>query len=390
MFRPQKSGPSRNRRLILAWGAPRSLMHRMSSRPELRAQTSLRGIAALTVFIAHAEFYRLFPQAPLFQKIYNVFFWHNVAVDLFFELSGFILCYVYLSKPFTWTQYAMARFSRIYPLYLAGIAAYLVMNTAAWIKTGVLSQGLTFGTLFTNLFLVQCWPLLPTFTSINQPTWSISVEVFLYLFLFPILCLSQRHVSPRLKMALVVLPVTLLACIYLFGDPMLRLGGAPLSPYRGILCFTSGFFMCTLGLASGFAGIPKKIEFGVLLVMLGCLLFQFPLNRSYAVLGFPFLAYFTADALSLSTRLLDIPLLCWLGDLSYSIYVWHYPMIKAVTLALGLRTVGQSENLQTPPSTAHSLLYMAVLVIAVLTISHLSHFYFERPVAKWLRRGRKP
>lgn len=357
----------------------------MSSRPEIPAQTALRGIAALTVFIAHAEFFHLFPQAPSLQTMYGVFLWQNPAVDLFFELSGFILCYVYLLQPFTWQKYALARFARIYPVYLAALLSFLLMNVLAWMKTGIFSSGTTWTSVLSNLLLVQCWPGLPHVRSINQPTWSISVEVFLYIFLFPALCFIQKYMTQGVKLVFAIVPALILAGIYILGYQWDNVVASPLSPVRGILCFTSGFFVCTLGLEQGFTGVSKKIELIVLLLLFSCLLFRFPLGHAYAVLGFPFLVYFTADTSSFSARLFAFPLLIWLGDLSYSIYVWHLPLIQVVSLLTGMRQAGQGHEFLTHPSLLHALLYMTVLVVVILTISHLSHYYFEKPVARWLR-----
>ena len=56
---------------------------------EIKAHTGLRGIAALAVFLGHAEFDHVWPGALWLSGIYSFFYWQNPAVDLFFMLSGF-------------------------------------------------------------------------------------------------------------------------------------------------------------------------------------------------------------------------------------------------------------------------------------------------------------
>ena len=361
----------------------------MPSRPDLPAQTALRGLAAFTVFIAHAHFDWLFPQFPHLGRAYQIFSWQANGVDLFFELSGFILCYVYLFTDFRWKDYALARFARIYPVYLLTLLFFLSLNLLAYLKTGTFTSETTPQIVISNLLLIQDWPPFSEIYSLNEPTWSISIEVFLYIYLFPTLCLLQKRLAEKTKMALAILPIVLLCALYGL-DAYFQAPVVPFlkGPVRGICCFSSGFFLCSVGLVRGFRTMPRTFEIALLLVAVGSLLFEFPLPHSCADLTFPFLVYFTADLGSLTSRMLGFPLLCWLGDLSYSIYVWHWPLIKALGVLLGMRTLGHSQLRH--DSVGRSLLYAITLVGLTLVVSHLSHYYFEMPVGRWLRRiGKK-
>src|SRR5580658_1566025 len=150
---------------------------------EIKAHTGLRGIAALSVFLGHAGFDRLWEGAAWFGGLYSFFYWQNPAVDLFFMLSGFILNYVYLKgRKIDWRGYFSARFARICPLYYAGLLAILAMNYGAVRLGHPASLDFKPSILLPNLVMLQEWPI-PGFgfqTSVNTPSWSISVEVFLY------------------------------------------------------------------------------------------------------------------------------------------------------------------------------------------------------------------
>jgi peptidoglycan/LPS O-acetylase OafA/YrhL len=58
------------------------------TKPELKALTGVRGVTAIVVALAH---FRIMLPANL----HMLYMWHNAAVDLFFVLSGFTLCYAY-------------------------------------------------------------------------------------------------------------------------------------------------------------------------------------------------------------------------------------------------------------------------------------------------------
>ena len=86
------------------------------SRPELRALTGLRGVAALTVVLAHFR-----PLLPYDAQVF--FLWQNAAVDLFFCLSGFTLSYVYSRERFRFSSYLTARIARVYTFYVLTLFA---------------------------------------------------------------------------------------------------------------------------------------------------------------------------------------------------------------------------------------------------------------------------
>ena len=105
----------------------------------------------------------------------------SLAVSFFFELSGFILTYVYPELE-TWEQrgrFLLARFARIWPAHLAAFGLlWLLLQTPAQFPTRYASVGL--GIL--NLSLVQGWvPVWNVFFSFNPVSWTISTEFFFYL-----------------------------------------------------------------------------------------------------------------------------------------------------------------------------------------------------------------
>ena len=172
--------------------------------------TGLRGIAAITVFIAHGRFYEM---VPSLRPLLIFFEWHSLAVDLFFMLSGFVLVHVYSARFDSgvdrfWGPYFMARIARVVPLYLATLAACLGIFGAGSLVLGKWPSHVTWDVVATNLALLQNWPGL-FHISLNIPSWSLSVEVFCYILVMPVALLMHRLL--RRSATILVLIALLLA-----------------------------------------------------------------------------------------------------------------------------------------------------------------------------------
>ncbi len=107
------------------------------------------------------------------------------AVSFFFVLSGFILTYVHprlapgQRAPFLW-----ARLARVWPAHLS---AFLLLVGIFGFARGNAAGPLSASVVAANLSLLQAWiPLRRFFFSFNGVSWSVSVEAFFYL-TFPFL-----------------------------------------------------------------------------------------------------------------------------------------------------------------------------------------------------------
>ncbi len=146
--------------------------------------TFTRFIAALTVVFFHygANVYPL-NTYPL-NKLLLI---GPISVSYFFALSGFIMALVYYRPHtvyFDKVSYWIARFARIFPVYI--LALLLVVP----FKFG--SKHNEMVAIFLNIFCLQSW-LPPYPTTFNYPGWSLSVEAFFYIaFPFLIRVVSKR------------------------------------------------------------------------------------------------------------------------------------------------------------------------------------------------------
>jgi peptidoglycan/LPS O-acetylase OafA/YrhL len=351
---------------------------------EIKAHTGLRGIAAFSVFLGHAEFDRIWHASSWWLLPYRLFYWQNPAVDLFFMLSGFVLNYVYVKqRRLEWGDYISARLARICPLYYAGMAAMLAMNYFAAFYGHAPSGNLQEPIIVRNLMMIQEWPIGGAVTSIDTAAWSISVEMFLYLIAFPVLAIlfACRRISSFFLLPILFALLTmdsLISSENIFGIDL---------PYahllRGIVGFAAGFLICELIYERNRAVLGRRGE----LVLTVATVAAFPFVTFHMILPFAFagLIATTYPEKSWLGQKLSVPVLSYLGAISYSVYIWHLPVIKAATLAFGVRQMGAggiSRNI----SHVHLLLYCGGTIGAVLVISTVSYYWFESPLRRIFRK----
>ena len=131
----------------------------------------------------------------------------GLAVSFFFCLSGLIMASVYGGSAVAARDYWIARFARIYPLYILAV-----------VMTLVLGGGYPLHTILLNILMLQAWvPGYPL--ALNAPGWSLSVEAFFYaIFPFLIRWLSNGNIKRFAIISLCSWAVTQLFVSQVFND----------------------------------------------------------------------------------------------------------------------------------------------------------------------------
>lgn len=98
-------------------------------RSHLTALTGLRFLAAIHVVLFHRR--EAFPGLPY--AVENLLVSGNIGVNLFFVLSGFVLAYNYMNDDGlpSRREFWVARFARIYPVYLLAFLLFAPVVAAA-------------------------------------------------------------------------------------------------------------------------------------------------------------------------------------------------------------------------------------------------------------------
>jgi peptidoglycan/LPS O-acetylase OafA/YrhL len=140
-------------------------------KPPLPALTGIRTILALNIVFFHFT-------PPHMRYLYPFINSGFVFVGFFFLLSGFVLAYNYADRALTLSSrsFWLARFARLYPIYILALAISFQMLQAEW---HVRSHAeFVQGFVLTPL-LLQGWnPSLATFW--NTVGWTLSCELLLY------------------------------------------------------------------------------------------------------------------------------------------------------------------------------------------------------------------
>jgi peptidoglycan/LPS O-acetylase OafA/YrhL len=350
----------------------------------LESLTGLRFLAAMAVIFRHFGQTFLAGWSPFFQREGQHGF---VAVSFFFVLSGFVLTYSYSGengelrgtpKAFYW-----ARFARLYPAYLVAILLnanwiYLALREAYSPRVALLHLAAG-GTLV--LGLVQSW--LPwTANYLNTPAWSLSVEAFFYL-IFPfVLHLTKRLSKRQLAILLIAFWLAAMSPTLAAWASNRNLEGRLLSTLLQSLpilrvpefvmgSLTARLFLLLAPSSSRYGTAAAWACCGAVFALLGC-----SLKMPEAVLGnglfaplFCLSIWFASTAGGLFKTIFASPLLLFLGEISYSIYILQEPVARWFQYITG-RTV-QSEFL--------------AFVVFLLSASAGCFYVIERPIGRAIR-----
>lgn len=350
------------------------------------ALESWRGIAAIMVVLVH---YRVLAIShlntlPLLANGY-------LFVDFFFVLSGFVITHAYGQKieaSFDIVPFAIRRFGRLWPLHAAILAlwiAVLVTQSVAghlWIGDArpIFSAERTGPGLIGNLFLVQ--GLLPWRGSgWNEPSWTISVEFWIYLVFAAANLLPWRR-------------EVVASVLGLLGFSVIVAAGARMDATSGFGFFRGlyGFFVGSLAYHAYRRWAPPTrlpaawLEAAVFLlaVLVIWVSGQGPLAFAAPPVFAAVIVVFAREAGPLSRLLRRRPFVAF-GAWSYSVYLVHLLLLAILVSALR-RLEGlpfRDANHDYVPLMIHDRYFMdglAVLAVAAtLAVSGLTYRWIERP-----------
>jgi len=296
-------------------------------RRALPALTGVRFIAAFYVVVFHALPW-LQQRFALPQTVHTFLGNGYLAVSLFFILSGFILTYTYegqIEGKSNRIHFWEARFARIYPVY------FLSLILALWFE-----PGLSLRAKIAVLAMVQAWnPRVPELTGAwNYPAWSLSVEIFFYLF-FPFVLPWMSKLSRRWLVWLIAM---LAAGSVLLHTPVQGLGisdkNSLLTNYIPLPILRLPEFL--LGMAVGLKLLRREASGELsgssarayLAVLASIAVLSLPLGAWVSLVTVPFavLVYELAVGRSLLARLLSTKLMVLLGSASYAVYLLQFPV----------------------------------------------------------------
>ncbi len=338
---------------------------------------SLRGLAAVAVVAFHVDALLVLHGQKALLGAVGAYGW--LGVDLFFVLSAYLLGPRFFTEaPPSKRRFWLERFLRIGPAYYAAAAVAVVV---ALVRD---APGFNPWLAATNLVFLQ--NLRPeTWATLNVVFWTLAVEVHFYLIL-P--WMARRFRGPRWPAWLVAFLAMSLAFRFATfghgdgrpfgdGDPWLFFGAATLPGFIGHFA---------LGLAAARAQEVRKpgLWAGFGLVLVALLAFsivpdrwatllppsgtEHVLLRPLAAAGFAMVVLGCTSPGRLR-RVLELRPLLRLGDVSFCVYLLHFPVLVVLFDALN--------------GTVHPWRFAALGFAASLLAGTLLYILVERPAERW-------
>jgi peptidoglycan/LPS O-acetylase OafA/YrhL len=332
---------------------------------------AIRGLAALGVALLHYALLTPDGARPFQAALWWVYGYGQLAVPLFYLLSGYIFFEAY-ARPLgegrlTGRDFFWLRASRLYPLHLLTLLTVAALQALAWRAAGHYFAYVhnDWRHFLLNLGFLQFGWFDPVM-SFNGPTWSLTIEAGLYVTFFAFARRFGAAARPRLAFGAL--------CLALSSARMLLPLSGPINVFfaEGLGCFFVGG---CLQLTERWPERPRLLG-GLALLALGAGLFHATGGRRETAPVLFAGATMLALALPAFRRAADWRLFGWLGEISYSTYLWHFPVqIALVVVSATIMPLSFS-------SPAMLALYLAL----TLSISTLSFRWFEAPARALVRR----
>lgn len=371
---------------------------------------AIRGLAALTIVIWHWQhFFALSgtwmpgwqrAAQPFYRLLEPLYLEAWAAVDLFFALSGFVFFWLYREAIADGSvkagKFALLRFSRLWPLHALMLLVVAGLQFAFHAKTGTnfIFESFAPDRFFANLFAVQQWLPPNGEQTFNGPAWTVSVEAGLYVLFF---ALCRRGLNGwKTASAMALLGVCLYGWNWMIARGLMGffLGGLAffaVEKIRTLPAARTWSQALGLGCLALWTLIVVEIEYGPLHNAVIFITDRLPddwydpdQTDNYFHIAYIFTAVpLTVVALALSETVLNLfprfyKKTTALGDISYGVYMLHFPLQTAC--ALTAVSIGLS------PMFFMQGWVMAAFYAVLLTLATLTYVYFEKPMQRLIRR----
>lgn len=292
------------------------------------------------------------------------------GVDIFFVISGYLMTGIIFSKlaksQFSLVDFYLHRARRIIPalavlclaLVIFGFLQFLTHEYRETMRNIKSAIQFTSNIAFNDDFGYFDSPSLENWL---LHTWSLSVEWQFYLIYPLFIVLLRKFISLKLtKLILVVAAISSLA-LSIFYTPIDPSSAFYLLPTRMWEMLAGGIvFLFPIS----FKSIQKYIAqyLGLALILISVLLFNEQVLWPGYLATIPVLGTMLIIWANQANLITDNIISQWLGKISYSVYLWHWPIVVL------LFTAGLLDN----------MLYIIAGIVASLILGSLSYFFIEK------------
>ncbi|QND82384.1 Uncharacterized protein ChrSV_0155 [Chromobacterium vaccinii] len=326
----------------------------------------LRAIAVLFVLSFHGGL-SLFPSG-------------FIGVDIFFVISGFLItsiCYLRIKENnFSLADFYVRRLWRLQPSLIAVILFTTILAALYYLPEDLINY--TNSTRYATLFIsnqhfsrvVTSYAATDSSFLLLLHTWSLSIEWQWYLILpIGLVLLFKRLSHQNVKRVILASAI---------GTALLSLYLSKKYPDKSYFLMISRVFEFLIGSCIVFLGQNKKALNNSLATVLGAISFcaiiaiatlenidiGFPDYHALIVCFSVAVLIFVGDGSDgLVNKMLSNPILVYIGKLSYSLYLWHWPIFAAG------KYIGFEQDLK----------FKVFCYLATFFIAFISYFLIEKP-----------
>jgi len=345
----------------------------------------LRGFAAFIILVFHFTHFfgktRLVPvnevyNAPLYNEFIHTY--GADAVQLFWAISGFVFMHVYAGRQdiVSSKEFFINRMARLYPLHIITLIYVLVIQTISYNEFGyynIYKINDVYHFLL-NIFFASAWGFARG-ASFNNPIWSVSVEVLIYFAFFLFFKkISVNLVSVMMTFLTFVIAFLLFKTLFSKNSMILLCGvyffaGATAYSCRELLSELSRkiFFTITalmFTMSSIFIYIVETSGKNI------------PRSLTLILLFVTLILFFTAIE-----DIIGKPAfrrVRWIGDITYSSYLWHTPLQMTFLLMVSFGLI----NINIIFEVWFFITYLGVVCL----FSWFSFKYVEKPFQKIVKK----
>lgn len=306
----------------------------------------------------------------------------SILVELFFVISGFVAWHSDRKRPAqTLRQCGTSlrnRLLRIYPMAILACTAMIVIANVyygrfhSWARESWAGCRDWKTIICSYLLIYRGWPFT-RMVGINNPAWYLCILILCY-FIFYLFSFLAKQMKLQ-RRTLIIGFLLLLDVLDLLGWLPAFVSGDALRGYRT-------FFLGVL-LAELLTVAPKKLTMLASLAMAGVLAvilvvipdFYFEHQRIMLV------AMLFCPMVGLATVFSQVRCraFCFLGKVSFSVYLWHLPIMSLLTLIERISGIEVSRSYLTMAATA--------LLIELLAIP--IHLFVEKPIDRLIKKMTK-
>jgi peptidoglycan/LPS O-acetylase OafA/YrhL len=297
-----------------------------------------------------------------------------LGVDLFFILSGAVLYHVHAEDFLQYTvkahlKFLRLRLARVYPLHVFLLLAFAaVVCILPSFTTTYHAGGFSLLNFLSTLLMINNWGF-STSSLWNVPSWSLSAEWLGYL-VFPFIVVTigkQLRQGWEVPIGLALLAFLVITTVLLGAKDMGHSGKFGI--LRMACEFTTGCIVCK---AAKDDTAPRTLTLiFALTITLAC---TYSLDYHWgAVFGLSLLVLSLCKEGPVANLIFGNPVALWLGNISFSLYLSHWPLIQIYQWVRAR-------------STVDGTVLAIALVIAILVVANVLYRFVEVPSRQYLRK----